>query len=487
MKKSEIAFSVLLIPLDFFALLLAFYISFYVRNSITVISPDLFGPLANTLQYFPGGNLLSVSRYWQYVFQIIPLMLLAFAIGGLYAIRSISSWSKRFLQILIGVSFGEFVILLMFLLKKDFFLPRSIVLYSWILSIITVFLGRYLAYLVQKWLSRFEVGIIRLAIIGKVKDAEKVVSQMNQTSYSDIKLVFRDVNVNESDLISKIRDERIDHLIVINDNLDTDYLIKLRNICLEEHVAFSFVPNLFTSLPAIYEINTGGTFPLIEVMPTPLEGWGKVAKRLFDIVFSILGIIILSPIYVIIALWLKLTDPGPLIYRHERIGYKHQPIHIWKFRTFRYEYCTGKNYDGDAYFRSMLEKNPALKEEWEANHKFINDPRVTAVGHFLRASSLDELPQFFNVLAGSLSLVGPRPIITDEVRKYGEKARILFTVKPGVTGLWQVSGRNNTTYEERIQLDSDYIYHWNLWRDVKIIWLTFWQLVLHRGGENGAY
>ncbi|MCC2632062.1 MAG: Undecaprenyl-phosphate galactose phosphotransferase, WbaP/exopolysaccharide biosynthesis polyprenyl, partial [Patescibacteria group bacterium] len=255
--------------------------------------------------------------------------------------------------------------------------------------------------------------------------------------------------------------------------------------CLEQHIGFSFVPSLLTELQSNYDVRTIVGLPVIEVNPTPLEGWGRILKRMFDILMSAFLIILFSPLFLLISISLLIASPGPLIYKHRRIGKNGLPIDVWKFRSMKWEYCTGVGNSGDKKFAELLKKNPDLAAEWERDHKLKNDPRVTVPGKIIRKTSLDELPQFFNVLAGTLSLVGPRPIVDDEVSKYGEGARILFSVKPGVTGLWQVSGRNDVSYEERISLDTHYIEHWNLWSDIVILIKT--AAVLIKKGAGGAY
>lgn len=485
MKRSEIAFSALLVPLDFAALLIAFYISYYIRYSFTLISPDDFGPLASKLQYSPGGYLLSASKYWHYIGYIIPIMIVIFALSGLYAIRSTLPWYRRFTQILIGVSVGEFAILFLFLLKKDFFLPRSAIFYSWILATVIVFLFRYAVYLLQKLLHKYNIGIIRIGLVGKNDKADRLIRELGKLSYADYRLVYHSDQGNVETVAQNIRKDKMDRLMVVSEQFTGEELITLRNICLENHIEYCFVPTLFTELPSSYEVSILGGLPVVEVRPTPLEGWGRLVKRLFDVIVSLILIILFSPIFLFVAIWLKLTNPGPLFYKHRRVGYQKNPIDVWKFRTMKYEWCTGPGYKGDAAFQQLINANPELKKEWESTFKLTNDPRVPLSGKILRKTNLDELPQFFNVLLGSLSLVGPRPIVEGEIKKYGEKARILFTVKPGVTGLWQVSGRNDVTYEERTSMDAQYIEQWNLWRDIKIILLTAYQML--KRDKKGAY
>jgi undecaprenyl-phosphate galactose phosphotransferase len=171
---------------------------------------------------------------------------------------------------------------------------------------------------------------------------------------------------------------------------------------------------------------------------------------------------------------MKLTTPGPLTYTQRRIGRGRKEIGVLKFRSMKIEYCTGPGYSGDAAFKKLLDENPDLAAEWKQYFKLKEDPRVSRAGKILRKTNLDELPQFWNVIRGELSLVGPRAIIKDEVEKYGETADILFTVRPGITGPWQVSGRNDISYDERVRLDAQYIRHWNLLTDIGIVFKTVW-------------
>ena len=154
-----------------------------------------------------------------------------------------------------------------------------------------------------------------------------------------------------------------------------------------------------------------------------------------------------------------------MLYRQRRLGKDGKSFDVFKFRTMRQ--------DADEVLARYLEENPGLREEWEKDRKLKHDPRITRVGHFLRKSSLDELPQLLNVVRGEMSLVGPRPIVEDEIVKYGEVYADYCRVRPGITGLWQVSGRNNTTYEERVSLDRYYVTNWCIWMDLWILARTF--------------
>ncbi|HED2737224.1 undecaprenyl-phosphate galactose phosphotransferase WbaP [Klebsiella michiganensis] len=206
-----------------------------------------------------------------------------------------------------------------------------------------------------------------------------------------------------------------------------------------------------------------------------LAKWSsRVLKRLFDIAGSLAIIIVLSPILIYISHKVK-KDGGPAIYGHERIGKGGRPFKCLKFRSMVI--------NSKEVLAELLQNNPAAKEEWNATFKLKNDPRITEIGRFLRRTSLDELPQLFNVLKGEMSLVGPRPIITAELERYNEEVDYYLLSKPGMTGLWQVSGRSDVDYETRVYLDAWYVKNWSMWNDIAILFKTI-GVVLKK---DGAY
>jgi len=198
------------------------------------------------------------------------------------------------------------------------------------------------------------------------------------------------------------------------------------------------------------------------------------AKRIFDILFSLGAILFFLPLGLIIAMLIKLSSAGPIFYSSKRVGKDGQPIYCWKFRTM-YQ-------DSDKKLLELLNENPELKQEWDTYYKLKDDPRVSGIGKILRKTSLDELPQFWNVLGGSLSVVGPRPVTEEEIQKYfGEKASKILSVRPGLTGIWQTSGRSLLTFEERIRLEESYIEMQSLIFDLKIICKTIPMIFISRG------
>lgn len=204
---------------------------------------------------------------------------------------------------------------------------------------------------------------------------------------------------------------------------------------------------------------------------------GEKAKRLFDILFSLLVLILFSPVYLILALLIALSSRGPIFYIQERVGKNYKRFNCIKFRTMVS--------NADEVLIQMIETSPQFQQEWKNNFKLKKDPRITTIGKFLRITSLDEFPQFWNVLKGDMSVVGPRPLVAEELPKYGCHINEILTIKPGITGLWQVSGRNDIPYPRRVQIDLYYVKFRNFWLDLWIILKTIAVVVIPT--DNGAY
>lgn len=200
-----------------------------------------------------------------------------------------------------------------------------------------------------------------------------------------------------------------------------------------------------------------------------------ISKRVFDLVVGSLILLVLSPVYIVIAAAIRLSSPGPAIFSHRRIGRNGEMFQCYKFRSMVL--------NAAEILEDLLDGNPDLKAEWDKDFKLKDDPRVTAIGRILRKTSLDELPQIFNVLKGDMSLVGPRPVVEDEMERFGSLARDYMMVLPGITGLWQVSGRNDIDYEERVRMEAWYVKNWSLWLDISLLFRTV-GIVLTR---KGAY
>ena len=216
----------------------------------------------------------------------------------------------------------------------------------------------------------------------------------------------------------------------------------------------------------------GGVLGL-EVRQRLLFASPRILKRVMDVAIGAVGGLLLSPLLAAIAILIKMDSPGAVLYGHTRIGQGGRRFIAWKFRSMVV--------DADRVLEEYLAKRPELREEWERDQKLKNDPRVTRVGRILRKLSLDELPQLWNVIKGEMSLVGPRPIVQDELAKYGDKGTFYLKVKPGMTGLWQVSGRNDISYKERVELDVYYVRNWSVWLDLYILARTVWVVLFGKG------
>ena len=200
---------------------------------------------------------------------------------------------------------------------------------------------------------------------------------------------------------------------------------------------------------------------------------GGRTKRIFDIIVASITLFVFSPLFVFVTILLKLTDPGPVIFRHMRVGRGGRHFACLKFRSMVL--------NSDVVLKVLLESDPAARMEWERTQKLANDPRITVVGKFLRQSSLDELPQLINVIRGDMSLVGPRPIVPSELTRYGDKLGLYLQARPGITGIWQVSGRNDCGYDRRIEMDANYVRNWRFSTDFVILVRTLGAVLARKG------
>ncbi len=239
--------------------------------------------------------------------------------------------------------------------------------------------------------------------------------------------------------------------------------------------SIGFIPDMGTMPLSTMDIESliDGHVVMFQMRNNLKNRGNRILKFVFDWFLTLIGTICISPIFAIIAIWIYLDSPGPVIFKHRRVGKDGKEFDCYKFRSM----CV----DADRKLKELLEKNPEARKEWEKDFKLKKDPRITKSGAFLRKTSLDELPQIFNVLKGEMSLVGPRPIIQAEVPRYGKYISDYYMVRPGITGLWQTSGRNDIDYNERVQMDTWYVRNWNIWFDIVLLWRTFKTVLAGKG------
>ena len=269
------------------------------------------------------------------------------------------------------------------------------------------------------------------------------------------------------------RDRGIRHVILAMSEIPRETLRTFFEECGDSFSDVIVIPDLvgFSSLWAEPR-DLRGTLGL-EIQQKLLIPRARVLKRVIDVLLVVMFSLVALPLIVAIAASIKLTSAGPAFFGQRRYGRKGEPFMAWKFRSMAA--------DASQALERCLAADPALREEWRKSHKLRNDPRVTRIGRFLRRTSLDELPQLWNILRGQMSFVGPRPIVAEEIARYGESYSLYKKVTPGLTGLWQVSGRNNTSYEERVSFDLYYVRNWSLWLDLHVLARTVKVVVLGDG------
>lgn len=375
---------------------------------------------------------------------------------------------------------GSFLLFFAFLTitRENLAFSRVALTISMILSLLTLPLGR----IVMRYiLWRFRIAYIPAVVVGDLSLAKSVAEKIKNDEYSILKIYGSccDEKCSESisnftrdELLTFARQNRINYLIYCNGGMEYD------------HATDAYMPDFLHVLM----VNKTLRFPVLWSYPVSfyhyfsfevsnrLQRKGVLfQKRVLEIFLAAAGLLISLIPALVLALLVKLSSSGPVFYRAKRLGKNGKPIEVLKFRTMIKE--------ADQELEKILSEDPALRKEWDEKFKLENDPRVTRIGKFLRRTSLDELPQFWNVIKGEMSLIGPRPIVPAEVKYYGKDYEVFASVKPGITGLWQVSGRSNIDYDERVELDVFYVNNWSIWMDFYIFWATINAVALRRGAK----
>jgi len=456
MKKSELFFSAIQIPIDFAMIVLAALTAFSVRNVPSIIQ------LKPLLYSFP------FDIYLRIVFIITPLFILIYAFEGLYDIRVTRKFWKEALKIFGATSIGLVIIIVAIFLKREWFSSRFIILAAWLLATTYVVIARYLLQLVQKWLLRNRgIGVHRVLLIGKNSKMNVILRTIKENKNLGYEVIDQ-IDTAHLKVIKAIKEQLgIDEIILCEPSITDDEQEKLIDYCTIHNIVYKYIPTGLQTFK--FEIGVLSDQPLIEVKNTPLDGWGRIAKRTFDIIFSLVGIIITSPIMLLTAIAIKIDSRGPVVYKNERIGDDGKKFFVYKFRYFKNEFCISKDnpqlQEALVYEKKLIETQSVRRGPL---YKIKADPRKTRVGGFIERYSIDELPQLFNVFFGSMSLIGPRPHQEREIEKYMEYHRRLLTIKPGVSGMAQISGRSDLDFEDEYKLDLYYIENWSMLLDIII-------------------
>ncbi|MBA4365783.1 MAG: hypothetical protein C0398_07305 [Coprothermobacter sp.] len=376
-----------------------------------------------------------------------------------------------------GLVYATFLYLLVAYLVKNTLFSRLTLVYFLVLSfVLQVALERVMVAVRRRRYAR-GIDLVPAALAGSVDDLAAAgldaLSLQRGLGMRLLQTEGRVVTAGSSSELEVLLDVGTARAVLLASPLpDTSQIVEL---CLRRYVTVYALGGTVHTLPYPSDVLFVDHTPVLRVRDLLVAGVGARVKRLMDVVLAGLGVVILSPLLLVLAVLVKLTSRGPVLFGHRRLGEGGRPIWVFKFRSMMV--------DAEARLQVLLTADPSLRTEYEATYKLRNDPRVTRLGRWLRRTSLDELPQLLNVLHGDLSLVGPRPIVADEIAKYGPASAAILRVRPGVTGLWQISGRSDLDYAERVRLDMDYITHWSLWLDLRILAATI-PAVLRRKGAR---
>ena len=358
---------------------------------------------------------------------------------------------------------------------EDF--SRVVIVVSAALNIVFAELVRGIVRKVLKWL---DVGQIPVLIAGAGKCGRRLAEEVAGDAHFGLRVIgFVDDDERVEDRLGPLKDapaiaarHGAGFLIcclppaAIQKNIQV-YMKHFRQILLmADNIG---LPVAWGSPVCIHEIAG------LEIRNQLLRVIPRITKIILEFILACFSIVLLIPVFLCLAVIVKLSSRGPIFYRADRLGKNGRPIHVWKFRTM---YINAED-----QLEQILANDPKLAAEWRANFKLEHDPRITPIGRILRKTSLDELPQFFNVITGELAMIGPRPIVKAEIPYYGADYEVFSRVKPGITGLWQVSGRSETGYEKRIMLDMWYIQNWSVWLDVYIFFATIAEVLKCRGAR----
>jgi len=459
MKRSELIFSALLVPVDFLMILFAGIVAYFLRTSSLLAQwrPVLFS------------SNLPFPKFLEILMVAAIFTLTIFALSGLYKIRASRKLFEEFSQVVINTSASVLAIVVFLFLTGKEFESRFIVLTTWILAALFIFIGRFFIKKFQRYLvGKYNVGIHNILVIGNDGMSQGIINKINHQPDLGYRIIKHFPKSALEKIKMAIKNPNIDTVILASSNYERKEILDILDLCEEHRVNFKFVPSLFQTRTTNIEIDTFGGVPLIEMKKTSLDGWGKIIKRGIDIFGSITGLVLLCLPFLIIGLIIKIDSSGLIFVKLKRVSQKKE-FNLYKFR-------------------SMVKNAEKLKEKLlEFNErknsplfKLKNDPRITPVGRILRKTRIDELPQLINVLKGEMSLIGPRPHQPDEIAKYKKHHKRVLLIKSGMTGLAQISGSSDLSFEQEVKLDSYYIEHWSLKKDIYILLKTFLVLFTDR-------
>jgi len=472
MKRSELIFTALLLPIDFLALVAAGATAYFLRFAPLIVGVRQVRFTLTFEQFFP--VIAFTALGWMIIF----------ALNGLYTIDPNRKFASDLSKIFFGSTVGLAAITIYSFFRAELFNSRFIVLAAWVFAVITVSLGHLLVRLLKVALASRGIGTRHVVVIGADKLTDYFLKTLRKRKALGYTVIAHYPIFNEAvrKEILKLHEKLgVDEIILTSPKKMEDETLSVMDFCDEHHFGFKYSADLFSTFAPHLSVSTIADIPVVEFKKTALDGWGKIVKRLLDIFISGALLIILSPLLLVIAIIIKIESGSPVIFKNERVGESGKIFNALKFRTMLQKFSIGKQFSHNAealqYEKELIEKQ-SIKVG--PIYKIKNDPRVTKFGKILRRWSFDEWPQLWNVFMGQMSLVGPRPHQTREVEKYELHHKRVHTIKPGISGLAQISGRSDLEFEEEIRLDTFYMENWSLLMDAFILLKTPWAVIRGR-------
>lgn len=440
------------------------------------------------LSFFATDSVISFAFYQSLVLALIPVWLAIYLAMGLYNRHNLLGGTREYSQVFNGTTVGMFLVISAGFLLPGFIFARGWLLMAWIFTFFFTALGRFILRRVVYYLRRHGYYLSPAIIVGANDEGLSLAQQLLSWKSSGIHLVgFIDKKVkkgtvllhhltslgNSEDLEDIVEKYGIEEIILASSAISSrDKQMEIfKRYGLDSDINVRMSSGLYEIITTGLTVKDFAYVPLVGVNPVRLTGFDRIMKLYLDFTLTILAMILFAPVILIVAIMIKLDSPGPVLHRRRVMGVNGRQFDAFKFRTM---YVNGND---------ILTKHPDLQAELAETHKLKDDPRITRVGKWLRRFSLDELPQIINVMKLEMSWVGPRMIAPVEIDMYDKWDINLLTVKPGLTGLWQVSGRSDVSYDERVRLDMHYIRNWSIWLDLQIIIQTL--PAVFRG--KGAY
>jgi exopolysaccharide biosynthesis polyprenyl glycosylphosphotransferase len=472
-RRIDLTFTALLLPLDILALFGAGLSAYALRFSrfVTDVRPIL-------------GN-VPFPNYLRTVTLFVIVWIVLFAGAGLYSTSQRRAWDEAG-RIILACTGGISILIATVFFSRDFTTSRFIVIAVWGLTIVLVLIERLFLRAIRHLLLRARIGHKNLVVIGSSAAANGVVNEYKNKPIFGHTVIkqFSVWNEETRRAIDRLRKTTpIDEILLASTDLPKEQALELIAYTEEQHITFTYFADLFAATFSNVEISTDTGLPIVEVKRTPLDGWGRIAKRAFDVVFAVVLLALTSPLTLLSMLAILIEDGLPVIFQNVRIGETGEPFKLYKLRSMYRAFSIGPQFDEHSKKNLQFEKQLIAKQSIKKGpvYKIAHDPRITGTGNFIRRWSIDELPQFWNVLKGDMSIVGPRPHQPREVENYLPHHRRVLAIRPGITGLAQISGRSDLSFEDEVRLDTWYIENWSLMLDIYIALKTPFAVLYRKG------